>query len=1409
MAEIKNTFLKGKMNQDLDSRIIPNGEYREARNLSISRSEGSTVGEFENVLGNTGVSSLSLLTPAAPAGTEIIGQYIEENSSIAYFMATDYNAPDETRAPATAKCYIVSVDLSAQNAPTLLVEGSFLNFNQSFRITGINLLENQLFWTDNLNQPRKINITEASVPANFPHYTNEDQISVAKYAPFEPILVMERLQARIQKSGGYVSATVIDVNQTEFDKIQVGDILTDRNKITGQQITGLVTIISKAPKGNPVQQNKAILTLSSPITIDDNVALDISRPSMTNKNSLFMSNHSSGSVEINPVPPNSGDTNPLTATYTISPSIAGDLDFLYNGKNGIPKVGDLVSGNGISADTRVAAVTVRDDNVTNPRPLPRQQITVTLNKTTTIFTNDVISISNNPDYNSSWKGDDAFLEDKFIRFSYRFKFEDNEYSLMAPFSQVMFIPKQYSQFGGGLLSPVEDMDDAYKSTIVAWFENNINNILLKIPIIKANAGTVIADFKITDVDILYKESDALAVKVLETIDLSLLNPTADFPSITFDDAVHGDNIKYFLEYDYSSTKPYKTLPNNQVTRVSDKVPIRALAQEVIGNRVVYGNYLDRHTGPDSIAFSATAVDKSTNFDNYTQFPKHQLKQDRTYQVGFVLSDRYGRQSDVILSSYDGTPGVAGSTVFNPYNSLVEQTASPVLNWLGNALNVTLNEAISSTYNSATGTPGIYSINNPLGWYSYKIVVKQTEQEYYNVYLPGFVNGYPVTQNNERNKSFFTTLLGDNINKIPRDLVEVGPNDRDYTSSENILIRVNNPLINNKPSPNPYPKTVAWNAQYYPGSAEQEIIQIATVRDMEIAAIPFKPDAPSGEYGAINTAIEYFYNPGPEVSSVEEVTAPTGAIPWGTTGPDASLYNTDSNLFVIKGNQSENINNPIGAYVTADSINAANNNPVGIPNGVLSMVPFLSVAETKPVESLLNIFWETSLSGNLVELNALVDSQYGGLTGSNFTAANFSESITDANAIGNAFNFTDGSGNPVAATGVTINSISVVDLDGTSIDSDTFSVSINGANNGFEIKPGTGKTFFFSSAINDAPLTGKYTITVNTEYTNVDVYSDSIILPNISLQNVAPSIDAFTQPTGVTTASNQTIIDLSAVNGSADTTGTPAVNTTELVWSFSGTETDFAIGSSTGILTSINPLTTNTTYNVGVIVTDVNGNGLSSAISTVTFTVGAQRVNKALCEGWQGGPPFTDCGEALQVQFLTSATRSPVNLGTLSGGGSSITYPSIVANDTYNVLLKNPGGEIFPPTDDNTTGALEQGTLYIQAEFSNINGQVGTDYRVYYTIQVNPTAGGGWQQAADTTTTPSTTIWNVQLDVANDATATGTLHNFTTPGQYRIVTNQITGEACGSGLAGTTSLIFNFGDENVRNGTYTDCTGAPE
>ena len=36
-------------------------------------------------------------------------------------------------------------------------------------------------------------------------------------------------------------------------------------------------------------------------------------------------------------------------------------------------------------------------------------------------------------------------------------------------------------------------------------------------------------------------------------------------------------------------------------------------------------------------------------DSWVEYPNHSLKQNRNYQVGFILCDKYGRQSPVILS----------------------------------------------------------------------------------------------------------------------------------------------------------------------------------------------------------------------------------------------------------------------------------------------------------------------------------------------------------------------------------------------------------------------------------------------------------------------------------------------------------------------------------------------------------------------------------------------------------------------------------------------------------------------------------------------------------------------------------------------------------------------------------------
>ena len=67
-----------------------------------------------------------------------------------------------------------------------------------------------------------------------------------------------------------------------------------------------------------------------------------------------------------------------------------------------------------------------------------------------------------------------YLKDKYVRFSYRYRSEDGEYSLMAPFTQVLYIPNQNGYFLN------EDESSAYRSTVVSWMENYINNVVLNI-----------------------------------------------------------------------------------------------------------------------------------------------------------------------------------------------------------------------------------------------------------------------------------------------------------------------------------------------------------------------------------------------------------------------------------------------------------------------------------------------------------------------------------------------------------------------------------------------------------------------------------------------------------------------------------------------------------------------------------------------------------------------------------------------------------------------------------------------------------------------------------------------------------------------------------------------------------------
>ena len=81
MPENKNSFIKSKMNKDLDDRLIPNNEYRDATNIAVSRSENQDVGAVEAILGNELVfnSSGSLKT---------IGTYVDHTGGFIYYFLT-------------------------------------------------------------------------------------------------------------------------------------------------------------------------------------------------------------------------------------------------------------------------------------------------------------------------------------------------------------------------------------------------------------------------------------------------------------------------------------------------------------------------------------------------------------------------------------------------------------------------------------------------------------------------------------------------------------------------------------------------------------------------------------------------------------------------------------------------------------------------------------------------------------------------------------------------------------------------------------------------------------------------------------------------------------------------------------------------------------------------------------------------------------------------------------------------------------------------------------------------------------------------------------------------------------------------------------------------------------------------
>ena len=1208
MAESKNTFLKSKMNKDLDARLIPSGEYRTGLNIAVSRSEGPDVGALENVRGNElltkllptftitvdgaptvgsnttsfnyisdtgrdsfagqwdyrlavgyraknanisapsnstfissvsdeGTSSTELVLQGAfssladgdvitiTPNLEIIGVLPIEKTNKIYIFATNYTDSQGglfntfcTTALGTSAILEYNLAIPS-SSPIVLVQGSWLNFSTTNQIINSNLLEELLFWTDDRNQPRKINVSTALAftfssavnysSGNWGYYKNEDHVSVAKYAPITPVQLWKKYDDSLHPNGPSYETTMRDVVTRNLPNGGVFEVLAD---------------VTDTANEFPVR----------PIN---------------------------GYINTGVVVENETDPSSIAANTTVS---------FYDATAPDPVPG----GN----------------NIPNPDGLP----SIKLSTSTTLTAGDKLILSVNPYVIEDYAGDPDYLEDKFVRFSYRFKYDDGEYSLGAPFTQAAFVPKQDGFFLGteaykgdlnidgvpAFPTTASDEVSAYQSTIVKFMENKVNNILLRIPMpFKIDAdinqsdetnfvecSNLSEDFKVTELEILYKESDDTRLQVLDTIKTK--------------EIANAGSAKYF-EYDYQARKPFKTLPESDLTRVFDKIPPRAKTQEIISNRVVYGNFVNKLTPPESIDYNVALSDKFDLSDNninqgrtsIVEYPQHTVKHNRNYQVGIVLADRYGRASTPILSSNDtsatsGGISFGGSTFYAPYRLSEDATAqneTDVLNWPGDSIKVLFNAPITSFRSNMTengtgsGTPGIYSYSehesskmNPQGWFTYKVVVKQLEQDYYNVYLPGIINGVPANDFDYLDgfdETAYLTLYSDNINKIPRDLSEVGPDQKQYRSSVRLFGRVEPAYARSANGDFVSLETASpYNRQYFPSRIGDSVTAIGQQEDM-LSLVLFDQKAPIGLPGQF-------------------ITEATGTVLTGgryDNPPNASIYNGPSNPFIARLTTTQ----PLG-QADFQSIDT-NGSDIGD-----SRLINLGVMETDPFVSNLQIFWETSTWGFLPKLNEDI------LTSTNSPAGvtGFDTTIFENQVFDGAGLLTGAADSPYITTVFQVETQAGAASDlGVVSNFQVFDQTGIDRTNNFEIESGTGDEstwvpggspgdvgYGFRIRLNSAGSATEtnlcygqfadteevYTFSFDVELTT-NPNETTLVQFNSRLGNIAPTITNCPITSVQLEEGATDIITLTGVNGSSN----PDKNTNDLIFTFGNNTQDFS------------------------------------------------------------------------------------------------------------------------------------------------------------------------------------------------------------------------------------------------------------
>ena len=160
--KLLSSFIKGRMNKSVDERLLPQGEDVDAMNIRLGSTEESEIGAVENAKGNEVIATLQYQNQDLSPSAICIGSLDDTENDTIYWCVHD---PANAQSPTTSKVdmiasYDVTNDVLIYHVVSTDDGGGVntaLNFSSTYRVNAMTFIDGLLFFTDNNNQPMRIN----------------------------------------------------------------------------------------------------------------------------------------------------------------------------------------------------------------------------------------------------------------------------------------------------------------------------------------------------------------------------------------------------------------------------------------------------------------------------------------------------------------------------------------------------------------------------------------------------------------------------------------------------------------------------------------------------------------------------------------------------------------------------------------------------------------------------------------------------------------------------------------------------------------------------------------------------------------------------------------------------------------------------------------------------------------------------------------------------------------------------------------------------------------------------------------------------------------------------------------------------------------------------------------------------